>query len=159
MVDGSCIANCLAYIKEQEKPELSIYSRYGLMDRMGDGFVDPPKRREWSLDKLYQDWKSHGFFNELCKLGHITVSYAGNTFIDFEPSAANYNRHQALAVSCFIESCYNSGSTAVVITSPHERGGDFSATFKRINDNEIIYTTTNQMVVRFRFDPTRPSQI
>jgi hypothetical protein len=159
MSNGSSIDNIKKQGKIKSNPEMSVYSRYGMFDRMGYGFVVPPNRRKWSFNILYQDWLSHGFLNSLCEKGYITVSYAENPFIDFNPSAENNNRHQLLSLSCFIDSCYNSDNKLVVIISPHECGGDFVSTFQRINDNEVIYTTTNNIKVRFRFDPTRKSQL
>ena len=141
-------------------PKISVYSRYGFYDRMGDGFVDPPNRYEWSFDKLYQDWNSYGFFNELRKQGYITVSYAGNPFIDYVPSAEKNNRHQVLTLALFLDTIYYKNNVPVIITSPHESGdGDFVATYNRVSDSEIMYTTQSYNIVRFRFDSYSPSQI
>ena len=140
---------------EQESiPHLSVFTRYGLYDRMGDGYCDPPNRRELSFAKLYDDWTTHGFFKVFRELGFITVSYNGEPFIDFEPSAENANRHQALVLSCFLDCCYDKA----VVISPHEQGGEFSATFQKLNNENVTYTTNTGRIVRFHFDKTRQSQ-
>jgi len=139
-------------------PQLSIFSRYGLYDRMGDGYCDPPNRREWSFDTLYDDWTTHGFFNVFRDLGFITVSYNGLPYIDFVPAAEYANRHQALTLSCFLDTRYVSNNEQVIITSPHEQGGEFSATFQQLECGDVIYTTINGKIVRFHFDKTHPSQ-
>ena len=162
MVDGSCVANLIAYKMEQEYiPKLSIYSRYGLMDRMGDGFVDPPNRHSWTFEQLYNDWNSHGFLKTLSTKGYITVSYAGNPFIDFIPDSSKLNRHQVLALSCFLDSCYaTSPGDVVQISAPHESGeGQFIAVFELLPSGGVKYTNANNVGVWFRFDSTRPSQI
>jgi hypothetical protein len=137
-------------------PQLSIFSRYGLYDRMGDGYCDPPNRREWSFDTLYDDWKTHGFFNVFRDIGFITVSYNGSPYIDFVPTAEDANRHQALTLSSFLASCY--ANAKAIITSPHEQGGEFSATYQQLECGDVIYTTINDKIVQFHFDKTRPSQ-
>ena len=140
-------------------PQLSVFSRYGLYDRMGDGYCDPPNRREWSFGTLYDDWTTHGFFNVFRDLGFITVSYNGLPYIDFLPAAEDANRHQALALSCFMDSCYADNNEKVTITAPHEQdGNDFSAVFEKQANGDIIYTTDIGKVVRFHFDKSRPSQ-
>lgn len=138
--------------------KLSIYSRYGMFDRMGDGFVVPPKRREWTLEVLYDDWKGHGFLNTLREMGRIEVSYAGAPYVDF--ALVNNNRHQVLALSCFLDSCYaGSPDREVLITAPHSSGnGSFTATFSSGNGC-VMYTTENGTKVCFRFDSARASQI
>jgi hypothetical protein len=160
MVDGSSMANLAAYNLENGLlPRLSIYGRYGIYDRMGDGFVDPPNRKAWTFDQLYTDWNAHGFFANLRKKGYITVSYAGNAYIDFIPCAANRNRHQAIALACFLDSCY-AATDLVIITAPHETGdGDFIATFETLANGGVKYTTQNGIGVFFKFDSSRPSQI
>ncbi len=159
MVDGSCPANCFAYMLENDMfPKTTIFARYGLSDRMNDGFVEPPNRREWSLDILYEDWKTHGFLETLRKMGHITVSYAGKPYTDFV--LADNNRHQILALSCFLDLSYATNARgAVKITAPHPQGGDFAATFSRFPEGIVVYTTENGTNVWFRFDSTLPSQI
>jgi hypothetical protein len=140
--------------------KISVYERYGLCDRMGDGFVDPPNRYKWTFDQLYQDWNAHGFFNELRKKGYITVSYAGNPFIDYVPSAEKNNRHQVLTLALFLDTQYYKDNVPVIITSPHESGdGNFVVKYQRVSESEIMYTTQSNNIVRFRFDSYNPSQI
>ncbi len=140
-------------------PQLSIFTRYGLCDRMGDGYCEPPNRREWSFEQLYNDWKSHGFFKSIQDSGFLIVSYNDSPFIDFEPDAECANRHQVLALSCFMDSCYADNNEKVTITAPHEQdGNDFLAVFEKQANGDIIYTTDIGKVVRFRFDKTRQSQ-
>jgi len=155
-------------------PELSIYTRYGLFDRMGDGFVEPPNRRAWAFADLYEDWNSKNFFKVLRELGYLTVSYNHNhnqnannihipnpvptydNYTNFVPSANNCNRHQVLALSCFLSSwCANS---KLKVFSPHERGGEFSAMFERISDFDVKYINDNGSVVYFHFDSNKLSQ-
>jgi len=140
--------------QQEAIPSLSVFSRYGLYDRMGDGFTDPPNRREWTFDKLYSDWKLHGFFNGLQNIGFVTVSYNGSEFINFEPTAENTNRHQAIALACFSDCRYEKA----VVIAPHEQGLDFSATFEKLDNGDIIYKTEHGSIVHFRFDKTRQSQ-
>jgi hypothetical protein len=137
---------------------LSIYSRYGMLDRMDDGYVVPPNRRAWSMAVLYADWESWGFLNTLRAMGHIEVSYAGGPYVDF--ALANNNRHQVLALSCFLDSRYaREPFREVLITAPHSSGnGSFIATFSSGNGC-VNYTTENGTYVLFRFDSARASQI
>lgn len=137
-------------------PTLSIYSRWGLFDRMQDGYCEIPNRREWPFQKLYEDWIGLDFFKSLRELGFVKVSYNNGVFADFVPSTENGNRHQALALSCFLSSRY-ADSTAQM-TCPHERGGEFTATFERVDTCTVMYTNDVGSVVRFSFNYSRPSQ-
>lgn len=133
--------------------KLNIYSRYGLHDRMNDGFVEVPNRRAWSFNHLYNDWMSNGYFNVLDK-GLLEVSYDNAAYIPFDLSENKYNRHQVISLSCFLDSVYNS----VMVECPHEGGGIFSAHFTRLENNEAVYITKDFTTVRFRFNPNQPSQ-
>lgn len=137
-------------------PTLSIYSRWGLFDRMQDGYSEIPNRRDWPFQQLYEDWIRLNFFKSLRELGFVKVSYNNSVFADFVPSAENGNRHQALALSCFLSSCY--ADSTVRMTCPHERGGEFTAIFERVNDRTVTYTNDVGSVVRFSFDYSRSSQ-
>ena len=144
--------------QEEFIPDISILSRYGLIDRMNDGFVDPPNRWAWEFNQLYDDWIAHGFFNVLPDRGYLTVSYDNSPYIDFIPTS-NDNRLQVLALSCFLASCYVDSKANMYY---EHRGyydyNEFSATFEKQNNGNIIYTTDNGNVVCFCFDNTRPSQ-
>jgi hypothetical protein len=137
-------------------PIISIFSRYSFYDRIQDGFSKAPNRRAWSFQQLYKNWIAIDFCKSIRDLGFVTVSYNNSTFINFIASAEYGNRHQILALSCFLDSCY-SDSTAK-ITCPHEQGNEFSALFKRINNNEVHYTTDTGFIVRFRFSNSQTSQ-
>lgn len=129
-------------------------SMFDIIDRMSDDF-QPPDRRKWSFEELFKNWV---FFFRLCHLGYVTVSYNGSPFLDFAPSRENRNRHQSIALSCFVSTSFSKLNSKVRITCPHELGGDFVAVFERISDNQINYTTESGVVVRFRFDASRQSQ-
>jgi len=134
----------------------SIFARWGFFDRMQDGFCKPPNRRTWSFQKIYEEWENMDFFKSLRELGYVKVSYNNGAFADFIPSAENVNRHQAIALSCFMASCY--ANSSVQMTCPHDREGEFTAVFKRIDDYTVQYTTDFGSIVQFQFDNSRQSQ-
>jgi len=137
---------------------LSIFNRYGILNRMDDGFVVPPNRRAWSMDMLYANWQQCGFLKTLREMGRIEVSNAGAPYVDF--ALVNKNRHEVLALSCFLDSRYaGEPDRKVLITAPHSSGnGSFVATFSSGN-GIVMYTTEDGINVLFRFDSARASQI
>lgn len=136
------------------KNRITVYDRLAFLERIIDG-LQPA--RELDFNSLYLRWNTAHFFEQLQQLGHITVSYNCAPVIDFIPSIAAGNRHQALALSAFISSRY--AESDAVVESPHEQGGMFQATFIRTNANCVYYTTEAGSNVRFFFDPNKPSQI
>lgn len=138
-------------------PQLNILSRYGLMDRMNDGFSDPPDRSKWSMNELYKDWKSHGFFKDLQELGNITFSKDGGPFVSYRYNASYYsmNRHRILALSCFVSSKFFTEYQKVKIIAPHEIGGNFVGVFERIGEFDIKYTNEYGNEMRYHFDNTQ----
>jgi hypothetical protein len=138
---------------ESSLNRLDIYQRLAFLERICDG-LEPA--RNLSFTDLYDRWKSSQFFKQLAELGFIQVSYNGEELIDFEPSEENGNRHQALALSCFVSSIYANSNAKVL--SLHERCGIFTATFIRISSNSIEYVNDYGSNVRFIFDSSRPSQ-
>ena len=133
---------------------VNIYQRLAFIERICDG-LEPA--RNISFNDLYARWQRAQFFKQLAELGFIKVSYNGKELIDFEPSQANENRHQVLALSCFVSSIY--ADTNAMVLSPHERGDIFTATFTRISNNCIEYVNDYGSKVQFTFDATRPSQM
>lgn len=130
---------------------LSIYNRYGFYDRCFDSpYVN---RREWDFNYLYEDWNKMGFFNKLREKGYITVAYDSINYKPFNIEHGAGNRHQLLALSCFIDSQYKKSA----VLAPHEKGGEFCATFEKFNDNTIIYYGNS--AVWFKFDNSKISQI
>ena len=131
---------------------ISILGRIGFLERV------------WGLenadtlvfDKLYEIWSRANFFKELKINGLLKVSYDNNEFIVFNTSGLYKNRHQALALSCFMASMYKNSSA--VVESPHESGGIFKVFFEYINDTEFKYNTINGTEVLFKFDASQPSQ-
>jgi hypothetical protein len=138
-------------------PNMSIFARYGLFDRMGDGFVTPPNRRQWSMDQLYSDWNSHGFFKDMRHLGALMVSYNYGDFFEYVPSVEHSNRHQIIALSFYMATCFANTNTPVHVTAPHENGGVFGAVFDKISNNEVRYVSDTGMNVHFKFDATLPA--
>ncbi len=133
--------------------QINVYGRFAFLERIIDGLESP---RNLSFNDLYELWKNVGFFAELAELGFVQVSYNEGPKIDFQPSAKDYNRHQALALSCFVASIYANSSAEV--SSPHERGATFTATFTRVSSDCIEYVNAYGVKVQFTFDPTKPSQ-
>ena len=132
---------------------IDIYQRLAFLERICDG-LEPA--RNLSFNDLYSRWQQARFFKQLAELGFIQVSYDGAAPIDFEPSEENGNRHQALALSCFVSSIYADSTTTV--SCPHERGDIFTAAFTRISNNSIEYLNDYGSRVRFTFNSTKPSQ-
>lgn len=146
----------MASIASQEElpiPDLNIEQRFAFLNRIIDGL---PSINELSFKELYELWIKADFFSQLAKLGFVRVSYNNFEPIDFEPKAELGNRHQALALSCFVASIYSKSSA--IISSPHEKSGIFKATFKYISDTCIEYVSEYGSYVRFTFDTTKPSQ-
>jgi len=148
---------------------INIYSRFGLIDRMGDGFVEPPNRRAWAFEKLFDKWQQHQYFSTLTALGRLFVSYNNINdicdcddcedtcqFNEFIVSANSGNRHQVIALSHFLAT--NFANDVACVSSPHENSGTFTAVFKRIKHNEVAYIANNGTIVRFYFDSALPSQ-
>jgi len=137
--------------------------RISVLDRIG--FL----KRVWGLehseplgfDELYDIWIRAEYFNELKIKGLLKISYDNNmggvfVFNTFDTSGKYKNRHQALALSCFMASMYKNSSA--VVESPHESGGIFKVFFEYINDTEYKCTTINGIEVIFKFDASQPSQ-
>ena len=133
--------------------DVSIYSRLAIGERICDGHRPA---RELSFNDLYKRWKDWKFFKQLAELGFVQVSYYGGAAIEFIPSADLANRHQALALSCFLATRY--ANSSAIISAPHERGGIFKATFKRVSPTCVEYVNEDGGKVQFTFDSTRPSQ-
>lgn len=133
---------------------INIYQRLAFLERICDGL---DSARNLCFNDLYVRWQSAQFFKQLAELGFIQVSYNDKDLIDFEPSQENGNRHQVLALSCFVASVY--ADTNAVVSCPHECGGMFTATFIRISNKCIEYMNDYGSKVRFTFDATRPSQM
>ena len=134
-------------------PQLNIYQRLAFLERICD-YLESASTL--SFNDLYERWTNANFFKHLADLGFLQVSYNGKDIIDFTPSVDFGNRHQALALSYFVASIY--ANSIANISSPHERGGTFTAIFSRASDNCIEYINDNGTVVRFTFDSSRPSQ-
>ncbi len=132
---------------------VSVYGRLSFFDRVCDGFKPT---NEMSFNEIYKLWKDVDFFKELRELGFVSVSYNNGEFTDFEPSENGGNRHQALALSCFLSSKFADSSAKV--SSPHERGLLFIAIFERIGPFEIKYTNEQGTIVIFHFNYNRDSQ-
>lgn len=132
---------------------IDIYQRLAFLERICDGLKPA---HELSFDDLYKRWQDAKFFKQLAELGFVQVSYNGAEPIDFVPSAANGNRHQALALSCFVSSTY--ADSKAMVSSSHERGGFFNAIFTRISNDSIEYVNENGNKVQFTFDSSKPSQ-
>ena len=139
----------------------SIFDRYSYNDRMTwqayDGDYEAPDRTKWSMTELCCDWDSKGFLKTLRARGELSVSYAGQPFEKFVLKAGE-NRQQVLALSCYLDTndCENNRPSS--ISAPHEKGGDFVATFENVADG-VKYTNAYGGTVVFRFDRTRPSQL
>jgi len=131
---------------------LSVIDRIGFLKRVwGLEHSDPLE-----IDELYDIWIRADYFKELKNNGLLKVSYDNNEFIVFNTSGLYKNRHQALALSCFMASMYKNSSA--VVESPHESGGIFKVFFEYINDTEFKYNTINGTEVLFKFDASQPSQ-
>lgn len=133
---------------------IDIFGRLAYLERICDGIVPA---RSLCFNDLYERWQLAKFFKQLVELGFIQVSYNGKESIKFEPSEVNGNRHQALALSCFVSSIY--ADTNAKVSCPHERGDIFTAVFNRISKNCIEYVNDYGSTVRFTFDPSKPSQL
>lgn len=132
---------------------LDIYQRLAYLERICDG-LEPA--RNLSFNDLYERWQLAQFFKQLAELGFVQVCYNGKDFIDFAPSEDTGNRHQALALSCFVSSIYSDENA--MVSALHERGGEFTACFTRLSTNSIEYVNDYGSRVQFRFDSSRPSQ-
>ena len=132
---------------------IDIYQRLAFLERIIDG-LEPA--RTLSFNDLYERWQRAQFFKQLAELGFVQVSYNGSPIMDFTPSEEAGNRHQALALSCFLGSIY--ADTNAIVSSPHERGDIFSAYFTRVSNNSIEYVNDYGSKVIFTFDSSRPSQ-
>jgi hypothetical protein len=136
---------------------IDIYSRYGMFNRMMDGFCDQPNRQSWTLAKLYTDWEAHGFLTTLRSRGAISVSYDGIHFNKFH--LTNDNLHQIIALSCFLDSTYAKDGISIKITAPHASGGQFAGTFKAFKNGDVEYINENNNRVLFTFDSKEHSLI
>ena len=133
--------------------KINIYDRLAFLERIIDG-LEPA--RNLTFSDLYERWKQANFFKQVSDLGFVRVSYNNSSFQDFIPDALNGNRHQALALSCFLSSIY--ANETVIVECPHEKGDIFQAVFTRENSNEISYRNNSGIIVRFTFDNNRASQ-
>lgn len=133
---------------------IDIYDRLAYLERIVDG-LQPAFYL--SFNDLYSRWQKAKFFKQLAELGFVRVSYYGAEPIDFEPCAEKGNRHQALALSYFVASIY--ADSNAMVSSPHERGGTFTACFKRMSKNCIEYVNDYGSTVQFTFDSSKPSQL
>ena len=158
-------------------PTFSIYSRFAFINRVCDG---SPDFRTLSFNDVYEYWEEYNFFKQLHFLGLLTVSYNNSPYIIYNPTTKDDNRHQVLALSCYIASSYyntntnntnntninnnNNNTRSIYITSPREKNikSEFKALFKtNIKDVEIQYTADNkdkQIITIFKFDKTKESQ-
>lgn len=111
----------------------------------------------WTFEEIYQTLKNISYFKNLISMGKITVCYDGKNFIDFEPSPLDFNRHQIIALSTFVNK--QQSNSRIHIKCRHEFSGHFEAIFESVSPNEIMYTNTNGKVIRFCFDSSQQSQI
>jgi len=138
----------------ENKNHITVYNRLAFLERIIDGLQSA---RELDFNAIYQRWFDAKFFDQVKELGYITVSYNNAAAIDFIPSEDSRNRHQALALSAFLASCYADSNS--VVESPHELGGIFRATFTRTAENIVCYVTETGSINRFFFDVNRSSQL
>ena len=146
-------------------PTFSIYSRFAFINRVCDG---SPDFRTLSFNDVYEYWEEYNFFKQLHFLGLLTVSYNNSPYIIYNPTTKDDNRHQVLALSCYIASSYyntdnnnNNNTRSIYITSPRETNikSEFKALFKtNIKDVEIQYTTINDSITIFKFNKAKASQ-
>ena len=146
-------------------PTLSIFSRLAFVNRVCDG---SPDFRTLSFNDLYECWDEYNFFKQLHFLGLLSVSYNNSPYIIYNPTTKDDNRHQVLALSCYIASSYyntdnnnNNNTRSIYITSPREKNikSEFKALFKtNIKDVEIQYTTEKNSTTIFKFNKTKESQ-
>ena len=144
-------------------PTLSIFSRLAFVNRVCDG---SPDFRTLSFNDLYECWDEYNFFKQLHFLGLLSVSYNNSPYIIYNPTTKDDNRHQVLALSCYIASSYyntdnNNNTRSIYITSPREKNikSEFKALFKtNIKDVEIQYTTINDSITIFKFNKAKASQ-
>ena len=160
-------------------PTFSIYSRFAFINRVCDG---SPDFRTLSFNDVYEYWEEYNFFKQLHFLGLLIVSYNNSPYIIYNPTTKDDNRHQVLALSCYIALSYyntntntntnnntninnnNNNTRSIYITSPREKNikSEFKALFKtNIKDVEIQYTADNkdkQIITIFKFDKTKESQ-
>ena len=146
-------------------PTLSIFSRLAFVNRVCD---NSPDFRALSFNDLYECWDAYNFFKQLHFLGLLTVSYNNDPYIIYKPSTKDDNRHQVLALSCYIASSYydniynyNNKTRDIYITAPreHDNKKEFKALFKtNIKDVEIQYTTINDSITIFKFNKAKASQ-
>ncbi len=112
-----------------------------------------------SFDELYVRWVRGSlrgsFFEELRKLGRVSVYYTEHERIEL--CAEKGNRHLALALAYFLMMS-NSANEIAEVSCPHEQGGIFTATFERKSPNEVSYIIAQGNKVHFVFDATRPCQ-
>jgi hypothetical protein len=134
-------------------PSVIAEERLGKYCRMMD---EPIPVAQWTFEKMYTMWERLNYFASLYEMGKCTVSYDGVNYIDFEPSSANANRHQALALSTFVDCAHSNSRTHISVR--HERGGTFTALFERVSPTEVKYTNEYGKVVCFRFDSSLPTQ-
>lgn len=132
---------------------LHIYDRLSYISRIVDGL--PPWHTR-TFEEIYDAWKLAKFFDNIITRGELMIQYPNSEYILFDTS--NYNRHVALALSTYIASTYHSNDLPVVIRSPHEISGDFSATFNRQPNGIYTYKREDGSIVNLRFDTRRPSQ-
>ena len=156
-------------------PTFSIYSRFAFINRVCDG---SPDFRTLSFNDVYEYWEEYNFFKQLHFLGLLTVSYNNSPYIIYNPTTKDDNRHQVLALSCYIALSYyntntntntntninnnnNNNTRSIYITSPREKNikSEFKALFKtNIKDVEIQYTTINDSITIFKFNKAKASQ-
>ena len=143
-------------------PTLSIFSRLAFVNRVCD---NSPDFRTLSFNDLYECWDEYNFFKQLHFLGLLTVSYNNSPYIIYKPSTKDDNRHQVLALSCYIASSYynniynNTRCTYITAPREHDKKKEFKALFNtNIKDVEIQYTTKNNNITIFKFNKTKASQ-
>lgn len=133
---------------------LSVFGLFGFLLRVCEWATDP---RVLSFDDLYKYCDAQGFFKVVEDLGYVTVAYDGTKSpCPFDPSKKNGNRHQMLGLITFLASCC--ANESAIVTTPHERGGEFVVTFKRVATDCVQYTTDSGKVVKFYFDGEKKCQ-
>ena len=137
----------------QSKNIINAFTRLAYLERIIDG-LEPA--RQLDFEAIYKRWTQADFFKQLREMGYISVSYNGTPQKEYIPSALDANRHQVIALSTFLASCY--ADSDAVVECPHELGDMFRATFVRTGDNTIYYTTEGGSNVLFVFDKNRPSR-
>lgn len=140
-------------MKKNSSERINVYERLAFLERICDGLKSA---RKLSFNELYIRWEKANFFKELVELGFVQVSYDNGEAIDFEPCVEYGNRHQALALSCFVSSIY--ANSSAIVSCPHEHGDIFTAMFNRISNNCIEYVNDYGSRVRFTFNSSKLSQ-